>query len=531
MRRLIRTATASRLQLVSLHASCSRRVFSTNGLKIWEYHVSDETSSSTNHDGEENANKKKRLARKATLYTPSAETNGGWDVLKTRLGSADERLAVEKIENLTVQPEHHIIRHFLPAGYPDSVAPGYRNYALHNFAANSCGFAAMVLSTQALLLAVGVGSATAAPMAGAMNWVLKDGIGELGAVLFASRLGSAATGSSIDTDPKRWKVASAIWMDLATFLEILSPLFPGYFLPIASVANVGKNIGWLTASASRAAIHQSLSQRRNLGDITAKAESQSIAASIVGTALGIGLSPLTQGEVAKVATGFAVLALVHQYCTYKSLRFVQLKSLNRHRLNLVTEEFIRSYVVPRGIAGLEAERTVELQEEQASSTLVSSEQQRHAVLSPAELAQIEGFVPFISKDDTMEWLTIGCKLDELFPDQVSFDDARNNFIGERERYLVNCDIEDSSRTANIRLTYLENAVASDIIRGMLHAHILRAYSKKIIELPDGQDVRKASHGVMAESYDAFVEALEDSGWEIAAVQVEAVSAVRLRIET
>ena len=36
----------------------------------------------------------------------------------------------------------------------------------------------MVLSTQALLVAVGVGNSSAAPMAAALNWVMKDG-GEL----------------------------------------------------------------------------------------------------------------------------------------------------------------------------------------------------------------------------------------------------------------------------------------------------------------------------------------------------------------
>jgi hypothetical protein len=33
----------------------------------------------------------------------------------------------------------------------------------------------------------------------------------------------------------------------ASFIELLTPLFPGYFLPLASVANVGKNISFLAA--------------------------------------------------------------------------------------------------------------------------------------------------------------------------------------------------------------------------------------------------------------------------------------------
>ena len=52
----------------------------------------------------------------------------------------------------------------------------------------------MVLSTQALLIAVGVGTESAAPMAAALNWFMKDGLGQLGGVIFASRLGRGGGG-------------------------------------------------------------------------------------------------------------------------------------------------------------------------------------------------------------------------------------------------------------------------------------------------------------------------------------------------
>ena len=208
---------------------------------------------------------------------------------------------------------NYIIKHFLPNNYPNSVEKGYTKFISYCFLANTCSSAAMVLSTQTLLLAVGVGSSSASPMAGALNWVMKDGIGQLGGILFASRITSSSSLSSstsssssssntttkssysiitIDTDPKRWRMVSALSMDISTFLEILTPYFPGYFLCIASIANVGKNIGFLTASASRASLHQSVSICNNLDDVTAKAGSQSIAASLMGTAMGIGLTPL-----------------------------------------------------------------------------------------------------------------------------------------------------------------------------------------------------------------------------------------------
>ena len=171
------------------------------------------------------------------------------------------------------------LSHLLPAQYPSSVAPGYFQFASLSFTASIAGSAAMVLSTQTLLLAVGIAGSNAKEasiMAGALNWVLKDFVGQLGGVLFASQMGKTR---AFDTDPKRWRILAALALDSATFIEILSPLFhTSLVLPVASVANIGKNIGFLTASASRAAIHQSLAIKGNLGDVTAKSGSQAIMA-------------------------------------------------------------------------------------------------------------------------------------------------------------------------------------------------------------------------------------------------------------
>ena len=121
---------------------------------------------------------------------------------------------------------------------------------------------------QALLHAVGLGDG-AIPMAAALNWVIKDGVGQLGGVLFAS-----VVSDRFDADPRYWRFVSSLALDASTLLELLSPLAPGCFLPIASVANVGKNVSFLSASASRAALHLALAREGNLADVTAKTGSQ-----------------------------------------------------------------------------------------------------------------------------------------------------------------------------------------------------------------------------------------------------------------
>ena len=487
----------------------------SNNLKIWEYRVSDAASVFPAANTSTDPSSSSSSTALQTLYTPSQNPKDGWDVSHTKApvqnGPLPEPLSkpnkLPSMDTLSFQMQR-VVRHFLPAGYPTSVAPGYKRYVGYCIAANTFGSASMVLSTQTLLLAVGVGSSATAPMAAAINWVMKDGIGQLGGILFASKLGSAAN-SSIDSDPKRWRVASSLSMDCATWLEILSPLFPQYFLPIASVANVGKNIGFLTASASRAAIHQALALKSNLGDVTAKAGSQSILASLAGTTLGISISPLLQGDVANVAIGFALLSVFHQYCTYNAVRSVHLRNLNRHRLNLVLEKFVESIM------------RVSAKSENAVT------QRNIAVLSPAEVAEIEKFLPFIHRDETKQWLVIGSSLTFLFPTKSEYDNVLE-CIGKKEDYLIN----HGNNVGPICLTFLKDAEGKDLIRGMLHAHILRAMLISGSGQEQASDLIKTSYGEMISLIGEFMKALEMHGWEISTetVQVEAGEAKRLQIQ-
>ena len=204
----------------------------------------------------------------------------------TEAGTAYERFettenAWSSTKHNESQPWKRPLAPFLPAGYPQSVEDGYGTYALLQFAGFACSSAGGVLSTRVLLTAVGVGDASAAPLAAAANWAVKDGLGMLGGVAFASIWSGA-----LDARPRRWRLWSSVALDAAALVELAAlPAFPQYFVPIAGLANVAKNISYLAASASRAAIHRALSNRQgaaNLGDLTAKSGSQTIVASLVG---------------------------------------------------------------------------------------------------------------------------------------------------------------------------------------------------------------------------------------------------------
>jgi hypothetical protein len=311
-------------------------------------------------------------------------------------------------------------------------------------------------------------------------------------------------------------------MDGATLMELMSPLAPAYFLPIASVANIGKNIGFLTASASRAALHQSLCRQNNLGDVTAKAGSQSIAASLIGTTLGIAITPLLGGDFLHMTGGFLLLSALHQTSTYFSLQSIGLQGLNRHRLHLLLQHYITHRVgvlVAPSIQPAQANNNDDKKHEFKDST----EKMGGNVPTPHELAQLESFFPLVSPDDTHRWLKVGLQLNELCPHGYS---SLERLQSLRENYFINIQMggQQKRQLLSVGVTYLDVATGSDLIRGMLHAHLLQEFAKGQLSFPgvdwkddnddDSWKLIQASHSMMQEMAPTLLQELEQAGWKI-----------------
>lgn len=101
----------------------------------------------------------------------------------------------------------------------------------------------LVLSTQSLLLAVGIGSSTSLKIAATFQWVVKDALGQIGGILAAGFLGKLKgfifIGKRFDLDTKRLRYLSVIGLALASLVEISTLYCPSKFLLLASLANLG----------------------------------------------------------------------------------------------------------------------------------------------------------------------------------------------------------------------------------------------------------------------------------------------------
>eukprot|EP00347_Sterkiella_histriomuscorum_P003816 403362828 len=227
---------------------------------------------------------------------------------------------------------------FLPAGYPHTVSSSYLKFTIYSnisaFMYTAMGF----LSAQSLFVAIGSTMTQANLAAAAYTWVLKDGLGQLGGILFASRYGR-----NFDVDIKKWRFMAIFALNISMYIEILTLSFPQYFLALASLANVGKNICFLLASASRASINLQLAKNNNIGDISGKSVSQFTASTLIGGACGLGISKIIDiTSIYQLYPVFFVLTVMNIAASYYSAKVIDELYLNNQRAFLLFNEFFKS---------------------------------------------------------------------------------------------------------------------------------------------------------------------------------------------
>lgn len=188
--------------------------------------------------------------------------------------------------------------------------------------------ALQVLATQAMFTAIGVGYSSSLPSAAALNWVLKDGLGRLSKCIYTASLASA-----FDTNLKRVRFTTSVLFVGSIGLELLTPTFPRFFLLLATIANIAKQISLACYLATRSAVHQSFAKADNLGEISAKAQIQTVCFDILGLMLAA-LVNMWIGNHQRPQAGlhffvYPLFAFMDLFGIYQGLKHVHLKTLTK----------------------------------------------------------------------------------------------------------------------------------------------------------------------------------------------------------
>eukprot|EP00192_Tetraselmis_astigmatica_P009119 CAMPEP_0117660608 /NCGR_PEP_ID=MMETSP0804-20121206/7058_1 /TAXON_ID=1074897 /ORGANISM="Tetraselmis astigmatica, Strain CCMP880" /LENGTH=615 /DNA_ID=CAMNT_0005467347 /DNA_START=51 /DNA_END=1899 /DNA_ORIENTATION=- len=222
---------------------------------------------------------------------------------------------------------------FLPAGYPATVGPNYLPYVWWRALQQCSSSANGVLASSFLLYSVGLGQG-AIPTAGAVNWVLKDGLGQAGTLLAARFMAQ-----TFDENSRGWYIRGSILLNLATMIEIATVFAPEYFLVMGAGANTLKGLTWMALGATSAAFNLAFQQKNNIADIHARSTTQSITVSLVGTAAGAWFASIVGQSPTDALAVSAALCGVNLLAAHQASKSVPLQTLNPVRSQILAGIF------------------------------------------------------------------------------------------------------------------------------------------------------------------------------------------------
>lgn len=226
---------------------------------------------------------------------------------------------------------------FMRAFFPDDVTPDYYSFTAWRFSQRCVSATIGVFGTSSLLFALGIRSGRIG-QAAVTSWVLKDGLGRVGKMLWAGSMGK-----DFDVDPKRWRFRSALLYAIGNGLEIVTQIFPASFLVFATAANSMKQVSMLTSSATRNAMYRSFGGRsQNIANITAKGEAQIVVADLIGMACGIRLSKILSSSRMHIVGTYCILTALDIFGIYMELRQVVFRTLNAERSGLLVSKYVRT---------------------------------------------------------------------------------------------------------------------------------------------------------------------------------------------
>lgn len=353
-----------------------------------------------------------------------------------------------------------------PDGYPQSVGPGFVEYTRWRLSAFFFGGAIGVFSTQGLLLAVGVGRQSAAPLAAALQWVIRDGMGRAGRMLFSQ------VGNGFDAETKQYRLMAAFVLNLSCALESVTPAVPHLFLPLACIANMAKGASTVAAASTRSAIYRSFMRRENLGDITAKQETVGVTGDLMGTAMGILLSRYTANSRRLATSAFITVSLAHLFSVYREIKGIQLGTLNRQRAHMLIKYYLEEGNVPNLAAGNRNER----------------------ILNRPWLDSLHA--PNID---------LGARLQECAPDAEALQYLLKMY--KNERYLFT--YEDT----RLKIVLRKDAKSHDCLKAFLQAdYFWNRYKEEGVRESRNRGLVEESYRFANSRFDAFARDAENKGW-------------------
>ncbi|KAJ3626054.1 hypothetical protein MTP99_016580 [Tenebrio molitor] len=259
-------------------------------------------------------------------------------------GISRREIAQESVADTLLQAVLGFFREvLLPHGYPDSVSEDYFDYQLWDTVQAFCSTITGIFTTHAILKGVGVGNVEASALSATITWIMKDGTGMVGRIMFAWW-----KGNSLDCNCKKWRLFADLLNDGAMILELCVPHVTHLTTEILCLSTAMKSVVGIAGGATRASITNHQAIKGNMAEISAKDGSQETLVNLVASFTGIFLINYFTDITAQWVVTF-LLIILHLYSNYQAVTALIFKNLNDLRMTLV----LKSYLIVNAVLGPE----------------------------------------------------------------------------------------------------------------------------------------------------------------------------------
>ncbi|KAL8237249.1 hypothetical protein R6Q59_018330 [Mikania micrantha] len=132
-----------------------------------------------------------------------------------------------------------------------------------------------------------------------------------------------------------------------SIFDLCTPLYPAYFLPLASLGNLAKAVARGLKDPSFRVIQNHFAVSGNLGDVAAKEEVWEVSAQLIGLGLGIMIlsTPGLVNSYPVLASTWMTMRLLHLWLRYQSLSVLQFNTVNLKRARILVSMHVSSSIV------------------------------------------------------------------------------------------------------------------------------------------------------------------------------------------
>jgi hypothetical protein len=169
----------------------------------------------------------------------------------------------------------------------------YTKYITYSFLTNFVISAESVLSTHSMLSAIGSSNTTTILTT---NFIGKDIIGNIGGLLFMNKISKI-----VDNDTKKCLIYVNIFQQIGIILECITPIVNSiFFIPLAGLANITRNLSYTGYGAMNAKCIEKLSEGNNIGEVYAKVTILNTIGSTLGMLSGLTIITLIPDHITRL---------------------------------------------------------------------------------------------------------------------------------------------------------------------------------------------------------------------------------------